>query len=87
MMSHALLSAIAKKHLGIETLDDRHSDRLDFHDVAVWDIKDALRCAFLSGAALSLTEDERLGILSELRQLSPNSIAQDSIVFNPSIKG
>jgi hypothetical protein len=40
---------VARKTLGIETLDTRHSDRLDFHDTAVWCIKDALAAAFQAG--------------------------------------
>ena len=42
-------SAIALNHLQIETLETRHSDRLDFHDVAVWSIKAALIEAFELG--------------------------------------
>lgn len=40
---------IAQKHLRIETLETRNSDGLDFHDVAVWNIKDALEAAFEAG--------------------------------------
>lgn len=43
------LTTIANKHLNIETLEARNSDRLDFHDVSVWSIKDALEAAFLAG--------------------------------------
>ena len=45
------LTDIAKKHLNIETLETRNSDGLDFHDVAVWCLKDALQEAY--GAGLS----------------------------------
>jgi len=38
-----LLTEIAKKHLNLETLENRNSDSLDFHDIAVWAIKDALQ--------------------------------------------
>ena len=38
-----LLTEIAKKHLSLETLETRNSDSLDFHDMAVWAIKDALQ--------------------------------------------
>ena len=38
--SEALLLDIATKHLhGIETLETRNSDSLDFHDVAIWAIR------------------------------------------------
>lgn len=44
-----LLTEIAKKHLSLETLETRNSDSLDFHDVAVWAIKDALQEAYEAG--------------------------------------
>ena len=47
-----VLTLIAQKHLGIETLQTRNSDRLDFHDTAVWCIRDALEAAFKAGAEL-----------------------------------
>ena len=45
----SIFALIAKKHLHIETLETRHSDRLDFHDVAVWSVRDALAAAFKAG--------------------------------------
>lgn len=45
----ALLATIAKEHLHIETLETRKSDSLDFHDVAVWGVKDALLAAYKAG--------------------------------------
>lgn len=45
----ALLLKIAKKHFRVETLDTRKSDSLDFYDVAVWQIKDALEAAYQAG--------------------------------------
>ena len=44
-----LLEEIAKKHLRIETLEVRNSDRLDFHDCSVQSIKDALNAAYEEG--------------------------------------
>ena len=44
-----LLTQIAQQHLGIETLQTRRSDSLDFHDVAVWCVRDALDAAFKAG--------------------------------------
>ena len=50
--SEALLLAIALKHFpNIETLETRNSDRLDFHDVAVWAIRNALEAAYAAGQA------------------------------------
>ena len=48
--SEALLLEIATKHFhSIETLETRNSDRLDFHDVAVWAIRAALEDAYEAG--------------------------------------
>ena len=44
-----ILTLIAQKHLGIETLQTRNADSLDFHDVAVWCVRDALEAAFKAG--------------------------------------
>jgi hypothetical protein len=44
-----LLAQIAIEHLFIETLETQHSDRLDFHDVAVWAIKSAMEAAYAAG--------------------------------------
>ncbi len=40
---------IAKRHLQIETLEERKSDSLDFHEVSVWGVKRALEEAFELG--------------------------------------
>ena len=47
--TETILTLIAQKHLGIQTLGTRKSDSLDFHDVAVWCIRDALEAAFEAG--------------------------------------
>ncbi len=44
-----ILAAIARTELGVETLATRSSDRLDFHDVAVWSIREALSAAYDAG--------------------------------------
>lgn len=44
-----LLAELARRHLGIETLATRNRDSLDFHDVAVWAIRDALEAAWQAG--------------------------------------
>ena len=44
-----LLESIALDHLFIETLQTRHRDSLDFHDVGVWGVKSALQAAFEAG--------------------------------------
>jgi hypothetical protein len=45
----ALILEIAQRRFFIETLQTRNRDRLDFHDVAVWAIRDALEEAFKAG--------------------------------------
>ena len=50
--SDALLLEIATRHFHtIQTLETRNSDRLDFHDVAVWAIRAALNEAYAAGLA------------------------------------
>lgn len=44
-----LFTEIARKQLGVETLETRNRDCLDFHDVAVWGIKEALAAAYEAG--------------------------------------
>ena len=45
-----VLTSIATQHISnINTLETRKSDRLDFHDVAVWEIAAALDAAFEAG--------------------------------------
>ena len=44
-----IFSKIAKEELFIETLERRNRDRLDFHDVHVLSIRDALKRAFVEG--------------------------------------
>lgn len=43
------LADLAAKHLGLETLETRKSDSLDFHDLAVWGVKTALEAAYRAG--------------------------------------
>ena len=47
-----IFALIAEKHLFIETLETRNADRLDFHEVAVWSVRDALEAAFKAGVEL-----------------------------------
>ncbi len=47
----AAIKQIARDELGLETLDARGHDDLDFHDLAVWQIKKALLKAYEAGLA------------------------------------
>jgi hypothetical protein len=65
----SLITAIAREHLDIKTLETRKHDSLDFHDVSVWGVKDALLAAYhtgqrMAGATqpLSLLQDISLAI-------------------------
>ncbi len=44
------LEEIARKYLNVPTLATRNSDALDFHECAVWSLKEALEAAYLAGA-------------------------------------
>ena len=49
-----VLIDIAQKHFpSVETLEVRNSDSMDFHDVHVGSIKDALEHAFFAGMGAS----------------------------------
>lgn len=50
-MSHneEMLTKIANEVLNIKSLETKNSDDKDFHDVAVWDVKQALEKAFALG--------------------------------------
>lgn len=47
---HTTLTRIASAMLGIETLETRGSDRLDFHEVSVASLRAALEAAYHAGA-------------------------------------
>jgi hypothetical protein len=45
------LADIAKRLLDVETLEARNMDSLDFHELAVWQLRAALEAAYRAGAA------------------------------------
>lgn len=47
--AEALAAQIARDDLGIETLEVRKRDHLDFHEVSVTSLKEALVAAYLMG--------------------------------------
>ena len=63
VIDDTILTPIACSRLGIETLLTRNSDALDFHDVSVWGVKQALREAYRAGLAASTPLAETLRIL------------------------
>ena len=44
-----ILEKIANEVLNIKTLETQNSDDLDFHEVSVWNIKEALEQAWIAG--------------------------------------
>lgn len=44
-----LLNIAQKYFVGLETLETQSSDELDFHDVAVWNLKGALEESYKAG--------------------------------------
>jgi hypothetical protein len=69
----ATINQIAKQTLGIRTLETRKSDSLDFHELAVWSLKEALNLAYQAGKAekkdarLIVEAPEMLLLLKQLR--------------------
>jgi hypothetical protein len=49
-----------RKALGLETLEARGRDALDFHDLAVWTIRDAIQIAFNAGYDAGFRDGELL---------------------------
>lgn len=49
LIPDATLTHIAGHYFGIETLATRNRDALDFHDIAVWNLKAALEAAYRAG--------------------------------------
>jgi len=47
----AILARIARETLQLETLEQRHSDDLDFHDLSVMWLRNALEAAYEAGCA------------------------------------
>ncbi|MCP3163153.1 DUF6900 domain-containing protein [Myxococcus qinghaiensis] len=43
------LERIAREEMNIETLKTRNSGSLDFYEVAVWQLRDALEAAYQAG--------------------------------------
>jgi hypothetical protein len=57
MTTQKTLEQIARRRLGMDSLETRRSDRLDFHEVAVWNIAAALQDAYEAGKAAAPKKD------------------------------
>lgn len=78
-----ILTGIASDRLFIQTLKTRRSDRLDFHNVAVWAVRDALAAAYQAG------HEQASRDLARLRDAAPKLhdtlrfVAQELAGFKP----
>ena len=59
------IEKIARDVLGLDTLETRKSDRLDFHDLAIWKIREALADAYLAGM------DDSQRLVNRVARLNP----------------
>lgn len=48
-LADKIIEQIARERLGVQTLEEQGSDRLDFHSILVSNLKDALMDAFDAG--------------------------------------
>lgn len=44
-----IIARIAAEHLGVDDIEPRDRDHLDFHDLSVWMIRRALEDAYAAG--------------------------------------
>jgi len=63
----AALLTIARKNMEIETLEERGMDALDFHEVGIWGVRDALEAAYRLGRLAVLSESLTGGLLNPHR--------------------
>ncbi len=77
MTKNDQIKTIARKYLGIKTLEERKSDSLDFHDVSVWGVQTALDAAYEAGrAAAAATPSAETDLVAALREnFSPHAAA------------
>ena len=66
------LDRIARDVLGLATLETRKSDGLDFHDLAVWKIREALADAYLAMTGAKQLCDLGDGIMFNLPRGAKN---------------
>lgn len=59
----ARLEAIARDELGFETLTTRNSDSLDFKEVAVWSLRNALREAYSAGRISGMADGQAMAAI------------------------
>jgi hypothetical protein len=76
MTKNDQIKTIARKHLGIKTLEERKSDSLDFHEVGVWGVQAALDAAYEAGRAAAADPNAKTDLVAALREnFSPHAVA------------
>lgn len=71
----ALFEKIAQDYLHIETLKTRNCDRLDFHDIGVGCVADALHVAFDEGVKFQIQEQRIKETVSKVENVIWNTVA------------
>ena len=66
-----MLEGIAKRALDIPTLRTRKSDSLDFHDVAVWSLLEAMRLAYAAGIEHAIDSTDKMAAALRVIALDP----------------
>jgi hypothetical protein len=69
------LERIARDVLKIETLDTRRSDSLDFYDLAVWSVREALTQAYAAGLRTSHSREAK-GVEMGTFEIGPPDLRQ-----------
>jgi hypothetical protein len=82
------INRIAREILRLETLEQRKSDSLDFHDLYISQIKRALEGAYLAGARSNRSRHERelATVLKNLHRTGQRLIhALDATICSPNL--
>jgi hypothetical protein len=73
------IARIAHHELGLETLETRNADRLDFHDLAVWQVRKALEAAYLAGQEAATPQGLTTAEARQRREVRETATAIDAI--------
>jgi Family of unknown function (DUF6900) len=63
---HSVIAKIAREVLGLETIETRGRDGLDFSEQAVWSLREALEAAYRAGVAQNSTKPSTSSTTSDL---------------------
>jgi hypothetical protein len=84
----AALHEKAKKRLGIQTLETRNRDSLDFHDVSVDAIREIIKTAFEAGQVnpAKKTSSKRFSLMHVYGSVDPNIIGKPHKTYESLLK-